>query len=162
LPRPIDPGVPSRRRYWITTGTVLEIEGRPFQDTRIAAVVLAGPVTTHVYDPVVAVVFVGVASVVQVPPPLRLTSTRMMRLTPTLCVQRMTRDDPTVQIGRPVGEVKVTTGVTSVNDPNATLMLPAASVAFTRMRPAGLAGPGGVHAQLRAVPGRFRHSAVPV
>ena len=79
--------------------------------TRIRAVGVAGPVTVHGYDPLVADVVVNVVMRFQLPPPSRLTSMFTCLPTPRLCVKVMFCYAVAFQLTAVFGAVTVTTPV---------------------------------------------------
>src|SRR6185503_16878242 len=110
----------------------------PFADTRTSADVVAGAVTIHANVPLAAA---DADSVVQLPPPLRLSSTRTVvppgRL---LLVHAMVRAVPIAQFAPAPGDVTTTDRVTIANAPP-TPLADTAPLPVIRIRASAASGP---------------------
>ena len=83
--------------------------------TRIRAAVVAGFVTTHAYEPALALAFVtGEASTLQAVPLSRLTSMLTVLPAPRLWVQAIVCPEPTAQFTPVLGTVTVIVGSTTL------------------------------------------------
>src|SRR5437899_3207456 len=82
--------------------------------TRIRADVVAGLVTTQLYEPAVAAFAIDAAIGLHVAPPSRLTSMSTVLPAPRLCVHAIVCVEPTPQLTFVFGVVTVMTGLTIV------------------------------------------------